>query len=215
MAGLSKRRLRDWALTVGTDRRSLEPSRRAAAYGWTAGNPMTSPSALAKQRHLLRVFRARGHSAFVEAGTYRGQTVAFFVPHARTITSVELHPDLYAAAVERFAGVDSVTLVHGDSLVEIPKIVAASPTPPLVFLDGHYSGKGTAQGVELEPAESTLGALAEAAAPGTTIVIDDLRYFGSGQLGFPQLDAITAAARRAFPASVIRTGLDSIVVELP
>lgn len=45
------------------------------------------------------------------------------------------------------------------------------------------------------------------------MVIDDLRLFGSGRVGFPQLDAITAAAREAFPAAVIRIGLDSIVVE--
>ena len=46
-------------------------------------------------------------------------------------------------------------------------------------------------------------------------MIDDLRMFGSGQLGYPQLDAITAAARAAFPTALIRAGLDSIVVEIP
>lgn len=48
------------------------------------------------------------------------------------------------------------------------------------------------------------------AAAGTTFVIDDLRLFGSRHAGFPQLDAITAAARgvpdRSDPR---RPGLDS------
>jgi hypothetical protein len=47
----------------------------------------------------------------------------------------------------------------------------------------------------MEPAESTLRRLADVTPAGTTIVIDDLRLFGSGLAGFHQLDAITAAAR--------------------
>ena len=129
---------------------------------------------------------------------------------------MELHDDLFAAAVRRFERHPNVTLVHGDSLVEIPKVVANCSTPPLVFLDGHFSGAGTAaEGQEMEPAESTLRQLAGVAPPGTTIVIDDLRMFGSEQLGYPQLDVITSAGRTAFPTALIRAGLDSIVIEIP
>jgi hypothetical protein len=67
----------------------------------------------------------------------------------------------------------------------------------------------------MEPAESRLRRLADVTPVGTTIVIDDLRLFGSGLVGFPQLDEITRAARSAFPTAVIRAGLDSIVVEVP
>jgi hypothetical protein len=137
------------------------------------------------------------------------------VPHADQVISVELHDKLFAAAQRRFAKDPNVTLIHGDSLVEIPKIVANCSTAPLVFLDGHFSGPGTAQGEEMEPAQSTLQRLADVTPAGTTIVIDDLRLFGSGLTGFPELDAITAAARELFPTAVIRAGLDSIVVEIP
>ncbi len=57
--------------------------------------------------------------------------------------------------------------------------------------------------------------LADVAPAGSSIVIDDLRLFGSGLAGFPQLDEITAAAKATFPAEVIRTGLDFIVIEKP
>ncbi|AGP64566.1 hypothetical protein OEM_30310 [Mycobacterium intracellulare subsp. yongonense 05-1390] len=46
-------------------------------------------------------------------------------------------------------------------------------------------------------------------------MIDDLRLFGSGLAGFPELDVITSAARSAFSNANIRSGLDSIVVEIP
>lgn len=203
------------ALNSGRNRNSLEPSRLAAAHAWFHGDHLVSPPAIAKQRHLLTAFRSRDHRIFVEAGTYKGETTAFFVPHAEQVISVELHDGLYAAARKRFAQQPNVMLVHGDSLMEIPKLVSSCPSPPLVFLDGHFSGVGTAKGEEMEPAESTLGRLADVTPAGTTIVIDDLRLFGSGLAGFPQLDVITRAARSAFSNATIRSGLDSIVVEIP
>jgi hypothetical protein len=150
----------------------------------------------------------------VESGTYKGETTAVFASRAEQVISVELHDGLYAAAVQRFTAQPHVTIVHGDSLIEIPKAVANCATPPLVYLDGHFSGPRTARGEEMEPAQSTLGRLADVTPSGTTIVVDDLRLFGSGRDGFPQLDAITAAARTAFPAALIRAGLDSIVIEI-
>jgi hypothetical protein len=203
------------ALNSVRNRNSPEPGRWAAAYGWFHGEHLVSPPAIAKQRHLLNALKSRRHRIFVEAGTYKGETTAFFVPHADQVISVELHGGLFAAAEQRFAKYPNVTLIHGDSLIEIPKVVANCSTPPLVYLDGHFSGNGTAKGREMEPAESTLRGLADVTPAGTTIVIDDLRLFGSGLAGFPQLDAITAAAREAFPTAVIRAGLDSIVVEIP
>ncbi len=205
----------DIAENLDRKRSSLERPRLVAAYAWIRGQHLVGPPAIAKQRNLLDVLKTRKHRIFVEAGTYKGETTAFFVPHADQVISVELHDGLFAAAERRFAKHPNVTLVHGDSLIEIPKIVANCSSPPLVFLDGHFSGRGTAQGEEMEPAKSTLRRLAGVTPAGTTIVIDDLRLFGSGLAGFPQLDAITAAARAAFPNAVIRIGLDSIVVEIP
>jgi hypothetical protein len=209
------RRLGLWVLTSGPDGGSLEPTNRLAAVAWARGAPGPGPTASAKHRHLLDVFRQRGHRVFVEAGTYRGNTVAFFLPHADQITSVELHEGLYADAVRRFAGQPRVTIVQGDALTEIPRIVAGLSEPPLVFLDGHFSEHGTAAGTEMEPARAMLPALGRAAPPGTTVVIDDLRLFGSGSHGFPQLDELTSAAREGFPEATIRTGLDSVVIETP
>lgn len=210
------KQLISFVLNSVRNKKSLEPNRWAAAFDWFQGGQLVSPPAIAKQRHLLNVLKSRGHRIFVEAGTYTGETTAFCARHVERVYTVELHDQLFAAAEKRFAKQSNVTVVHGDSLIEVPRIVAdCEGNPPLVFLDGHFSGAGTAEGVEMEPAESTLRRLADVTPPGTTIVIDDLRLFGSGLAGFPQLDAITAAAREAFPHALIRAGLDSIVVEIP
>lgn len=208
-------RLKATAVRVAERSGWVRPSERALVRQWLAGDPLSPPTPTAKRQHLLAVLRARGHREFVEAGTYVGDTTASFVPHADRIATVELHDGLHAAAAARFASTPSVRVVHGDSLVEIPKIVAACTSAPLVFLDGHYSGAGTAEGVEMEPSASTLAPLSAVAPPGTTIVIDDLRLFGTGQVGFPQLDVLTAAARAAFPEANLRVGLDSFVIETP
>lgn len=194
-------------------RKSLEPSALLAALSWLCGQHLVSPSAAAKHRHLLRLFQARGHRIFVEAGTYKGATTEFFAKHSEQVISVELHDELYAAAQRRLAKLPNVKLVHGDALEAIPKAVAGCASPPLVFLDGHFSGPGTAKGKFEEPAERTLKPLARVSPPGTTVVVDDLRLFGSGLAGFPQLDEITRSARDAFPCATIRVGLDSVVIE--
>lgn len=193
--------------------KSLEPNGIIAVAGWWWGQHLMGPTAAAKQRHLLRLLKSRNHRVVIESGTYKGATTARLARRAEHVFTVELDDTLAAGAVKKFAGTN-VTVVHGDSLEEIPKLIAAASSPPLVFLDGHYSGPGTAEGVEMEPSQSILGKLRGVTPTGSTIVIDDLRLFGSGLAGFPQLDEITKAARSAFPDAVIRIGLDSIVVEL-
>jgi hypothetical protein len=186
--------------------------RFTAARRYDAGE-LGPPADHAKRRHLLAVFRDRGHEILVESGTYLGGTVAFMLPHARRIVSVEIEPRLYEAARRRFAGDDNVELHLGDSAVLIPQLVAGFPEPPLVWLDGHFTGGvNTLQGEAIEPAPGILDSLGDLDLPrGITVVIDDLRLFGKGE-GFPPLDALLLSARRAFPDAQIATGLDSLVI---
>ncbi|OBH10100.1 hypothetical protein [Mycobacterium sp. E1747] len=200
------------ALNIQLNRRSLEPTRRAAIYGWLRGDYRVSPPATAKQRHLRDVFESRGHRIFVEAGTYKGATTAYMADYADQVFSVELHEGLFAEVQQRLGANPKITLICGDSTVEVPKIVAGCATPPLIFLDGHFSGPGTAEGDESEPAGSTLQRLADVTPAGSTIIVDDLRQFGTKER-IPQLDEIALAARSAFPSALIRAGLDSIVIE--
>jgi predicted O-methyltransferase YrrM len=172
------------------------------------------PPPRAKRRHLLNLFRERGHDCFVEAGTYLGDTVQFFLPHAGRIVSVELDDELWRAATERFRDQPKVTIVRGDAEQEIPRIVGELEQPPLVWLDGHHSGDDTAQGEHAEPAVAIVERLGQVnVPPGTTIVVDDLRLFGRLP-EFPPLESLTGAARAAWPQAQIRIGLDSLVIAI-
>ena len=184
--------------------------RAQAARSFDAGR-VEVPSEHAKRRHLLELFRERGHRTFVESGTYRGDTTAFFVPHADRLITVEVDPRLYEQARARFVREPKVDVVEGDALVEIPRIVAQLNGPALIWLDGHYSGGETGRGLEVEPALAILERIGDVAPVGTTIVVDDLRLFGRLP-DFPRLEDLIGAAHAAFPTATLRTGLDSLVI---
>ena len=185
----------------------------AHSHALQGGYPAEAPEATAKRAHLLSLFRARGHQTLLESGTFVGDTVEYFMPHAVRIISVEVEPKLFADAQRRFAGVPNVELVFGDALHLVPGIVDQLEDPPLIWLDGHFSEGVTGSGDEIEPAASILARLgAVRTPPGTTIVVDDLRLFGEHP-DFPGLDELVDRARQGFPDARIRVGLDSLVIE--
>jgi hypothetical protein len=195
-------------------RPARELAQRALALRHFDAGIVDVPPPRAKRRHLLRLFREGRHDCFIEAGTYLGDTVDFFLPHATRIVSVEFDEALWRRASARFGERPQVEILLGDAEQEIPRIVAELDRPALIWLDGHYSGEGTARGEQDEPAVAILARLGEAgAAPGTTIVVDDLRLFGRLP-EFPSLTALVSTARATWPEADIYPGLDSLVIAL-
>jgi predicted O-methyltransferase YrrM len=191
-----------------------ELAQRVAALRHFDAGAVELPPPRAKRRHLLKLFREREHECFVESGTYLGDTVDFFLPHARRIVSVEMDEELWRRASQRFGKQPQVEVVRGDAEQEIPRIVGALGEPALIWLDGHYSGEGTAHGEQAEPAVSILERLGDVGVqPGTTIVVDDLRLFGRLP-ELPSLESLTSAAHAAWPDADIYAGLDSLVIAL-
>lgn len=186
--------------------------RLRAALRYDAGL-VTAPADRAKRRFLLRLFRERNHELLVESGTFRGGTVEYFLSHAKRIVSVEIETHLHEAACRRFESCPSVELLLGDALDVIPQVLRDVSQPPLVYLDGHFTGGVNQEpGQFVEPAPGILQKLGHLELPtGTSIVVDDLRLFGHGA-GFPTLVELTAAARTSFPDAAIYIGIDSLVI---
>jgi hypothetical protein len=133
-----------------------------------------------ERRQILRdtgeVFKLR---TFVETGTNNGLTVQFLIPYFDELYTVELDWDLAQNARRMFEGEPKVHPFAGDSAVWLHNMVTKLDAPALFWLDGHYSGPGTARGPVSTPIRVELEAVFKAP-KGSVVLIDDARCFGGG-----------------------------------
>ena len=117
--------------------------------------------------------------AFVETGTYLGDTAAAASVVFRSVHTIELSEALAQKATARFATVPHVQVLQGDSATMLAQVVTRLTGPALFWLDGHYSEGVTACGAQNTPIREELEVIAQSAPPGSVILIDDLRLFES------------------------------------
>jgi hypothetical protein len=101
------------------------------------------------------------------------------------IYSIELDRALYEQAVERFRGFSHIEILQGDSGDVLPVLLAQFDRTCLFWLDGHYSGGGTARGESETPVMKELVAIL-AHPLQHVILIDDARLF-TGHEGYPSI----------------------------
>lgn len=148
-----------------------------------------------KRMVLSSYMRSYRLKHFVETGTYLGDTLAHIAKDQEIqATSIELDDALYDAAVQRFKDYRNITLLHGDSSELIVDVVSKLTEPTLFWLDGHYSGGGTAKGGLETPVSMELEAILQSPIYGHVILIDDLRCF-NGTHDYPHLDELLASIR--------------------
>ena len=174
----------------------LPINRRREVSRWRqTGRPVPPPHAF-KQVTIAGYGRAFGLAALVETGTYLGDTVEAQRKRFRKVVSIELSPDLYRAALARFAHRQNVTLLEGDSADLMESVVAQLEGPALFWLDGHYSAGITAHGNLDTPVQRELEIIL-GSADNHVILVDDARCFGSGD--YPTLDAVRTLVGRLRP----------------
>jgi hypothetical protein len=132
-----------------------------------------------------------GLNAFVETGTYRGDTIAAMRPLFRRLASVELSNEFARRAAERFAADHAVDIIHADSTAGLARAFAAiGETSAFVWLDAHYSGGPTARGADNTPILGELDCLFETRAGRDVVLIDDARLFWPVPGGFLDHDTL-------------------------
>jgi hypothetical protein len=118
--------------------------------------------------------------AFVETGTFEGDTVAQIVNRFREVHTIEIASDRAAAAAQRFRGDQSVHVHHGDSAAVLLSLRETLRDRPVVYwLDAHYCDPGDASTTSQTSGCALLGEL-EAIGPlnaQSVVLIDDARYF--------------------------------------
>jgi glycosyltransferase involved in cell wall biosynthesis/predicted SAM-dependent methyltransferase len=115
--------------------------------------------------------------AFVETGTFMGDTTANAGAIFKEVHTIELSEMLAQKAVQRFAGESHIHVHCGDSATVLAAVVQRLTGPALFWLDGHYSEGVTALGSQNTPIREELRIIAQHAPHGSIILIDDLRLF--------------------------------------
>lgn len=120
---------------------------------------------------------------FIETGTYYGETVDMVLESGlfKLIHTIELNDSLFEENKKKYSANNNVWLWHGDSVEMLGPIVKALEGPATFWLDAHASGPlggGKSGG---SPLLDELDIIASSPFKNHTIIIDDIRLFGSSE----------------------------------
>ena len=149
----------------------------------------------------------------VETGTWRGDGARTLARHFDRVETIELSRRLALRAKLRFALNPRITVRHGDS----GRLLAPANEATLYWLDGHWSGRGTAGAAAECPLLEELRATSPGH-PSDCYLIDDARFFlkppppphDAGQ--WPTFDEIREVVRDLRPNHAVNVIGDVIVV---
>jgi hypothetical protein len=145
----------------------------------------------------------------IETGTYYGDMVEAMKNDFNRIYSIELSNELYENAKRRFAGDDRIMIIHGDSGIELGKLITDLDQPALFWLDGHYSAGVTAKGDKDTPIFEELTHIFGSRQIGHVIIIDDARCFGTDP-AYPSFDELSGFIKANGPDVKIEVENDGI-----
>jgi hypothetical protein len=158
-------------------------------------HPVPALTDYEKRLHLIDWARRAGVRVFVETGTFRGETTLALRQVVERCVTIELDPALHERARAKFAGIDGIEALLGDSGELIPRVLATLDEPALFWLDGHYSGAGTGRGEKDSPILRELSAIFGHKVKEHVVIIDDARDF-IGSNGYPSVRELARFAER-------------------
>lgn len=97
---------------------------RRELRGWESCGRPAPPPHIIKQRTIRDFAQRFGVKVLIETGTYYGDMVEAMKNYLSRIYSIELSNELYEKAKRRFAGDRRIQIIHGDSGIELGKLIA-------------------------------------------------------------------------------------------
>lgn len=152
------------------------------------GRPVPPPHYI-KQLTIRKYQKKFGIDILVETGTLFGDMVYALRKKFQKIYSIELDPDLYQRAAQRFLGQDRISIIQGDSGRVLFDLLPRIKAPAIFWLDGHYSGGHTACGDKKCPILEELTAILSSEI-NHVLLIDDARCFGTSG-DFPSISELS------------------------
>lgn len=145
-------------------------------------------------------FKKHLKNTFIETGSLHGEGINKALEAGyKEVYSIELSPHFYQYCSQRFKDNPKVHVHLGDSGAILKEILQKINEPVVFWLDSHYSRFGTALGDSSTPILRELEAIAAHPIKSHTILIDDVRLFGTVEFDFIELNAIIAIIKRINP----------------
>ena len=131
------------------------------------------------------IFQKYLNPVFIETGSCHGTGIQQALDAGfREVYSIELSPTFYEECLNRFKDVYAVNLIFGDSHLVLDELLNKIDEPITFWLDGHYSGPDSVQGIYESPLMQELEAIGRHHIKTHTIIIDDLRCWSVKEQGF-------------------------------
>jgi hypothetical protein len=170
----------------------------SARLEWEASGRPAPPPSIVKYELIAEHQARSGARSFVETGTWRGHSLFHLRRTFDELHSIELMPELYVTNCRTLRHFRNVFLYHGNSGSLLAAILKDMPQPCVFWLDGHYSGPGTARAESDTPIMEELEAVFALPPGKNTVLIDDARLF-TGADGYPTLEFLKSATLSARP----------------
>jgi len=175
--------------------------------------PRIPPPHISKFKTLINCSRRHNLSILIETGTFEGEMVRKCRRHFRQIWTIELDEHLAKKAEQRFFKFINIHVVHGESSLELSRVLQSIKKPALFWLDAHYSGGKTAKGITETPLLGELQIIGAHEIKCHVILIDDVRYFGQGD--YPAIAEIEQELLSINPDYKITISKDILCCEPP
>ncbi|MCP2501606.1 MAG: hypothetical protein NCA08_08605 [Deltaproteobacteria bacterium] len=177
---------------------------------WLLARKRPPDNYVRKWGRILAIAREQGCRSFIETGTFYGQTVNRMRRYFDRVVSIELCDPLFEYNRKAFRMCANVRMIHGDSASRLEEAIESLGGNILYWLDGHYSGEGTAIGESVSPIHRELGVIRERYRKGDCILIDDARMF-TGDNGYPPIGEVFEVLKGIDPAFAVSIDGDCIV----
>jgi len=160
----------------------------------TVGYATTSSQVLGKYKNKY----------FVETSSCNGDGIQKALDAGfAEIYSIELSPMYAEHCRERFKDQPNVHIVEGDSAVVLWDVIKALDAPITFWLDGHYSGSNTVKSAEMAALRLKIHAIKKHPIKTHTILIDDVRDFGTQNMDFMTLNQVIRKIKKVNAGYVI------------
>lgn len=167
-----------------------------------------------KRKRIRKIAKQYSCETFVETGTFYGQMVEAVRNFFTIVLSVELSQSLYEYNKRKYSKCKNVHLYLGDSGILMGEMMKIISGRGLFWLDGHYSGPGTAKGDAECPVMVELNTIQKHYRNDHCILIDDARCF-DGSHDYPDFSEVKRKLLKINPNYNIAIDYDCIIALPP